>query len=79
MHLDLSQDKKTDMISEFKEKWIGKFPQFLSLTLRNKSEKLLKEVCKIIDNEPIKYDTEVDLINSIPKVLWFKFEYTRHI
>ena len=75
LHLDLSQDNKTDMISEFKEKWKGKFPQFLSLTLRNQTDKLLKEVCKIIDNEQIEYNTEVDLINSIPKVLWFKFEY----
>ena len=75
LYLDLMQNEDSDEITEFKQKWKGKFPKFLKLTLRNAGKNMLKEVWKIIENEEFKYDTEVSLISSIPKILWIKFEY----
>ena len=75
LYLDLIQNEDSDEITEFKKKWKGKFPKFLKLTLRNAGKKMLKEVWRIIENEEFKYDTEVILTDSIPKILWIKFEY----
>ena len=78
LYLELSQDEDDDLdrVSQFKDKCKAKFAEFMRFTIRNNKEnEMYSRVCKIIDNENIEYDIELNIVGSYPRIIWFVFEY----
>ena len=76
LYLELSQDKDLDRVSKFKEIFKAKFIELMVFALKNNNEnEKFTRVCKIIDNEKIKYDIELNIVEPYPRIIWFVFEY----
>ena len=70
MYLELSQDEDLDRVSQFKDKCKAKFAEFMAFALRNnKEDEMYSRVCKIIDNEKIEYDIELNIVEPYPRII----------
>ena len=49
----------------------------MSLAMKNNHMEMLLEVCKIIGGEEVKFDVDANIINPVPDILWFKFDYKK--
>ena len=60
---------------QFKRKWSGLFPKFISMMLKSKENNKEKETFQILNGEDPKYSVELNLVKSPPSSFCFTFKY----
>lgn len=63
-------------VESFKENWSGKFPEFLSLTLKSSSNRSLStKIINVLNGRNYKFDVENNLTSTPPQIMTFVFQF----